>query len=228
MRTPGTKGLILLVCVGAALGAFVAVASAASQVVTPTVICCEFSAPDFTVDAGTVATFQNDTPDVHNIQASGKGPDGKPLFSVKQISSASAPINGTQYLAPGDYRFVCTIHGGMNSTLTVLPGAAPVARPSVAIQVPSQKLGTVASSGKLTVTVRGKAAATGVSLVVTKGKARLGSLQKLNLSGGAKRTLKVPLTAVGRKSLKNLTSATLAAEATVPYGKPARASRTLY
>jgi len=227
VREPGKKFAATVACVAALAGALAAGALADSQAVTPNVDCCTFSAPTFTVDAGTVAQFVNLTDTTHDVTASDKGPDGGKLFNSGQVKQGTVPIDGTQYLAAGDYHFICAIHGaGMSATLRVNPGS-PQARPSVAVTIPAQSLSSVAKQGKLKVSVKGKVAATGVTLVAKKGKTTLGTLKKLNAPAGSTKTQKITLTAAGKKALKNVKKATVSVQGTVPFGKPAKASRTL-
>lgn len=227
LRSLRRSGVTVGICAGLVLGALGASASATDQAVTPAVDCCTFTASAFQVDAGTVATLQNDTPTTHDVTASQKGPDGKPLFSSKQVSSQSVPIDGTQYLAPGNYPFICTIHAGMSSSFNILPGAQPQARPSADVQVLSQKLSKVASSGKLSVTVKGIVGAKGIVLIAKKGGTTIGTMRNINVSTGQKKTLKVTITASGRKLLKKVDSAAISVQAAVPFGKADKASRKL-
>lgn len=203
-----------------------AVSSGASQDITPDGTCCTFTAPNFTIDAGTLAVFDNHTRTVHDVNASTKGPDGKALFRSKQFNNDSGPVDGTQYLAPGTYRFICTIHLGMRSSLTVLPGGKPNARSSAAVVIPGQKLGKVASDGKLTVRVKGETAAAGIVLNAKKGNRRLGVARDVTVAAGRTKTVRIKLTPSGVRALRG-GSAAVTVEAAVPFGKASKASRTL-
>src|SRR4051812_30386182 len=104
----------------------------ASETVTSSTTCCTYSKPSFTVDAGTVGSFQDQTTGIpHTVPASDDGPDKKPLFDTGTVSSGqTAAVNGTQFLAPGTYHFFCEIHGpSMSADLIVTANGAPVARP---------------------------------------------------------------------------------------------------
>lgn len=200
---------------------------AVNEAVTPAAECCTFSPTTFTIDAGSVAQFQNLTDTTHDVSASQKGQDGAKLFSSKQIKQGTVPINGTQYLAPGTYHFICAIHGsGMSADLIVGPGT-PQARPSATVAVPQQTLGSVTKQGKLKITAKGKVAAKGVTIVAKKGKTTLGQLKNQSIPAGKTKTLKIPLSSSGKKALKNVSQASVTVTATVPFGKTAKASRTL-
>jgi outer membrane protein assembly factor BamB len=58
---------------------------------------------------------------LHDVTASDKGPDGRPLFQSKLIGlGESAPIDGTEKLAAGkSYGFYCSVHPGMKGTIQV-------------------------------------------------------------------------------------------------------------
>lgn len=228
---PGKRICTTLACAALCLGTVAVAGAATGDPIAASPTCCTYTAASFDVNAGTVATFNNDGTDAtHDVAAVKKGPDGRPLFRAGQIKSGTTAVDGTQYLAPGDYKFFCTIHGAdaMSATLRIVPGATPQARPAVDVTIPAQGLAKVASSGKLTVQIKGKVAASGVRLTVKKGTRRLGSVSKLNLAAGASRTVRVPLSKSAQKLLGGLTSATLAAEAAVPFGKIDRAARKLH
>jgi plastocyanin len=222
----GRKAIVGLAVTGAAaFGA--AHALGVSETITSSPACCTFSQPTFTIDPGQVATFQNPGGASHNVVASGKGPDGEVLFLSQAINSGQAPVNGTQYLGPGSYPFVCTIHAGMSANLVVTGNGSPVARPAVVLTVVSKKLHRVLASGKLNVKVSASALSSGVELTARKGARKLGSQSNIDLAAGASRTVKLPLTQSGKKALKNLASAKVMVSAAVPFGSPATAKRTL-
>jgi plastocyanin len=234
MTKPGRITAALAALVGAA--AFgTSLASAASDQITAVTFggpsgCCSYSAPAYNLDTGAIAQFRNADPGVsHDVRAMQKGPDGKPLFESGRIKDATVPVDGTQYLAPGNYVFFCSIHGfqQMHATLTVSGGTPPVARPKIDLTIPGQTLAAVRRSGKVAVKVKAKTAARGVDLVVRKGARKLASKQGLKLAAGAARTLKLPLTGSGRAALKNAKSAGIVAQGTVPFGRPDTARRTL-
>jgi plastocyanin len=183
-----------------------------------------FSLPSYFHDAGTVAAVTWVGGGTHNATASAKGPDGKPLFRSADITSGSAPVNGTQYVAQGVYPFVCTIHIGMNSSLNVNAGT-PLPRPAVTAKaVKGTKLAAVVKKGKLPVklTVSNGGAAT---VTVLLGKKQVGaSKQPVTKSG----TTSIPLSAKGKAALaKKKKKVTLTLNASIDFGSPVSAKATL-
>ena len=109
----------------------------------------------FIQPAGFVAELENDDPDAkHNVVSVDDGPDGGPLFASPLVDpDENAEVEGTQYLEAGSYRFICTIHSGMEGNLQVeSTGAKP--RPDVSVAVASKKLKNL-KKGKLEVSRRG-------------------------------------------------------------------------
>jgi plastocyanin len=228
-RSGATKLTLALVAIGlASLGG--GYAFGASQTITTSPACCQYSAPTFMIDAGQVAQFQNTTSGVdHTMTASMKGPDGKALFdSGTTPSGSAAAVNGTQYLAPGTYHFFCLIHGpSMAADLVVTGNGAPVARPRIKVKVLSKALDKVKSTGKLKVNVKALTDSSGITLTASKGARKLASKANLDLAAGASKTIGLALTGAGRHALAPLHSAKVKLTGTVPFGSPASASRKL-
>jgi len=84
-----------------------------------------------TIAQGEKVTFTNTDTLPHDVTAVASGPDGKKLFQTAGTvqPGTSAPVAGTEYLTTGKYDFVCTIHNGMNGTLTVTADGTPQPRP---------------------------------------------------------------------------------------------------
>lgn len=187
-----------------------------------------FDAPTFSMDRGESAFFRNTTGNEHNVTSADRGPDGRPLFRSRDSSGGTVSVPGAQYLAGGTYHFVCTIHLGMAADLFVDPTkGTPVARPSIAVTLPAQSLGVVRRSGKVRVRVRARTRSDNVSVLARKGRTTLGRKSNLDLAAGANRLLRLPLTRRGRSALAGLERATLGARASVPFGRPDSARRTL-
>ena len=187
----------------------------ASEAITTSTTCCTYGKPTFTIDRGMVGTFQNQDPGIspHDVFSVDSGAKNKPLFSSAEINIGQTPVRGTDSLAPGTYRFFCTVHPTqMSGELVVTPSGSP----TVAVTILSRKLGPVASSGKLKVKLRGLLASNNVSLTARKGSRKLGSMRGINLAAGASRTVKLPLSRSGRNSLKNLGSAKVKVTAAPP------------
>jgi plastocyanin len=203
----------------------------ASETVTSSPSCCTYSKASFTIDAGTLGSFQNQTAGIpHTMTAIDNGPDNEPLFNTGTVSGGQgAAVNGTQYLAPGSYHFFCEVHGpSMSADLTVTGNGAPVARPQISLKVLSKDLGKVASSGKLKLKLSAATASADIGVSAQKGSKKLGSVKKVNLAAGASRVVKLPLSSSARKALERLSSAKVKATAEVPFGAPAHAKRRLH
>jgi plastocyanin len=198
----------------------------ASEPITTSTGCCSYGKGSFTIDRGATATFQNQDPGAapHDVFSVDSGANDKPLFSSAAINVGQTPVNGTDSLAPGNYRFFCTIHPTqMSGELVVTPSGSP----TVAVSVLSRKLGPVAKSGKLKLKLRGLLASNSVPLTARVGKKRLGSTRVTNLGGGASRTVKLPLSRPGKSFLSGHGSAKVKVTATPPGDQPVSATRRL-
>jgi plastocyanin len=220
------RGILGLAAVAAiALGAGQALGASEPITAPPQPSCgavtCIFSKPTFTIDQGTVATFQNMDAIAHNVTGPGFQ---TPTFVA---GGQSAPVEGTQFLAPGTYPFRCTLHTGMTASLVVTGSGTPVARPQVKLKILSSKLDKVVSSRRLKVKVSAVTASQDVSLTAKKGAKKLGSKGNINLAAGASRTIKLKLSTAARKALDGLKTAKVKVTAKVPNGSPASATRTL-
>lgn len=200
-------------------------ALAASEPITTSAACCTFGKPSFTIDRGTVATFQNADPGVapHDVTAVDSGAGGKPLFSSATINQGQTPVKGTESLAAGTYRFFCTVHPIQMTGDLVVTGGPPAVR----VKILSRKLDGVVSKRKLKVRLRATSALRGVSLTARRGKRKLGAKRGIKLPAGAPRTISLPLSRGGRAALKGLGTAKVKVTATVPGGKTATAKRRL-
>jgi plastocyanin len=202
----------------------------ASAPIKSSITCCTFESASYTINPGEVANFVNQTSGnvPHNVTASGRGPDGAPLFFSDTIGSGNTNVNGTQFLGAGTYHFVCTIHPGMDSDLVVAGNGAPVARPQIALKITSSKIAKVRSSGTLKVKVSAQTDSTNIDLSAKKGaKALTKHTVVASLAAGASQTVGLRLTKAGKKALKGLKRATVTATGTVAFGATATAKRTL-
>lgn len=214
-----------------ALGGGASSAGAADQI-TADLQCCTFAPGPYLQDLGEVPQFVNpaaaDAP--HNVTSTSKGPDGSALFRSKTIAAGdSTRVEGTQYLKAGSYPFFCTLHGpSMNGELIVQPSKGTVvARPSIKLSIPSQRLKKVRSSRKVKVKVRAATASAGVRIVVRRGKKAIASSSKIKLAAGSARTLKLKLSRKGRKAISKGRKVSISARGTVDFGKPSAAKRRL-
>ena len=184
----------------------------------------------FVQDLGETATFDNSQSSaLHDVRATGRGPDGGPLFYSDLIPGGqTTPVKGTEYLAAGTYPFFCTIHGSAMSGDLVIDGSkgTVVARPSVKAAILNQRLKKVRKSG-VRVKVTAKTASSGVAVAARKGGALLGTKRGLNFTAGQSRTLTIPLTKAGRKAISKGKVIKITVKATVEFGKPSNANRKI-
>jgi plastocyanin len=109
-----------------AIGAGVAYADATIYAGPPN----QFFQGDVTIAQGEAITFTNFDTVAHDVTASAKGADGKPLFQSAQAGSGqSAPVAGVEYLTSGSYPYICSIHPFMKGTITVSSAGTPKPRP---------------------------------------------------------------------------------------------------
>jgi plastocyanin len=207
-----------------------AVAEGAGEI-RSSVTCCTFDAPSYDIAAGQVATFNNATIGTpHNVSATDKGPDGRALFRSATISGdRSTPVNGTQYLAPGTYRFICTVHGpSMSANLTVGQGAA-VPRPRLTVTILSSRIARVSRAGKLILRLAGAGSnADGVSLKATGAGVTIARKSGIDIAAGGRQQVSLPLTARGKAKLGDRDRAVVTVTASVPFGRPDVARRALH
>ncbi len=182
-----------------------------------------FSAPTYAHDAGTVAQYVN-AGGTHNVTATANGPDGKALFRSATISGGSTPVNGTQYLAPGSYSFICTIHPTTMTGNLIVGAGTPQARPSVTVKILDTKLKSVLKRKRLKV----KLTATGsgnVPFDAFLGKKAISSRTQVDAPGST--VLKLPLTKKGLKALAKKATAKVTVKSSIDFGSPATATAKL-
>ena len=221
--TVGRVIVALVVIAAAAFGA--AQALGASEPITTTTTCCSYGKASFTIDQGTVATFQNADPGAapHDVTAVSKA-HGKPLFSSATINLGQTPVTGTDRLAPGTYQFFCAVHPTQMFGQLVVNSGPPS---GVSVKILSRDLSGVASSGKLKIKLSAVTARDGVTLTASKGSTELGSKPGINLAASASRTVVLRLTRAGRSALKKAKSAKIKVTAIVPAAQPASATQRL-
>jgi plastocyanin len=181
----------------------------------------------FTIDRGTTATFDNQdaTATTHDVTAFDTGgAKNEPLFRSAEIGLGQTPVNGTESLGAGTYRFFCTVHPTqMTGQLVVTPSATP----TVVVKVLSRKVGQVSKSGKVKVKLTGLLASRGVSVTARVGKRKLGTANGIDLSAGASRTVKVALSRSGKNFLRGRGSANLKVTAAPPGDQTVTATQRL-
>lgn len=182
----------------------------------------------FLLDGGARATLSNTGINRHNAISNANGPDGGKLFSSPTLNGGSSgKLEGTQYLAAGEYPFFCSIHPSeMTATLKV-EGGSPLPRPSIGVALPRQSLGKVRRTGRLVTRVKAATDSAGVQLSARLRKRVLARSSKLDLAAGEQRKVVLKLSRKARKQLKGLRKARVKLTGTVPFGAPASASRVL-
>jgi plastocyanin len=221
----------VLAAAAAALATLGGGVSWAAETIRASALSNTYTAPSYGMAAGEVPTFTNDSVgDIpHDVAGTARGPDGKFLFKSKVIgSNESTPVNGTQYLAPGTYRFFCTIHGSsMSANLEVGPGD-PEPRPRLEVAVLSRRIGAVRRSDKLRVRLSGSGSdARGVALVAKLGARRIAARRGVSIAAGESRRLSMDLSRRGREALTGRERAAVTVNATAPFGAPDTARRLL-
>ncbi len=206
--------------------------ASAADTITADLECCTFAPGPYFQDLGEVPLFENpagaNAP--HNVTSTAEGPDGGELFRSKTIAAGdTSRVEGTQYLEAGTYPFFCTLHGpSMSGDLTVEGGKGEVvARPSIKVSIPGQRLKKVRKSGKVKVNIKATAASSGVRISVKRGKKEIASASKINLGAGSARTIKLKLGGKGRKAINKGRKVKLSVRATVAFGNPSAATKQL-
>jgi plastocyanin len=216
-RSIGAALLCALLAAAAGMLASPARADQQIQAVFPT----QYSTTSVTIDQGERLTFQNLDISDHDVTATTRGADAKPLFGTPLIGTGEeAFVEGSQYLTEGQYPFVCSIHANMQGTLHVTASGTPVPRPGgggggggvaadktkpkLRLRLLSTRASRVRRVGELVVEVRvDEAAKVGLTATARSGRRRVtiatGSAE-LTASGTRRPELK--LTRAGRKLLK--------------------------
>jgi plastocyanin len=173
-----------------------------------------------TMAQGEKVTFQNSDLVAHDVTATTKGADGKPLFRSELIGSGqSADVVGTEYLTTGSYGFICSVHPNMTGTLTVTSAGTPVPRPGsgggggttappssdttapdVAVKVLDTKRGTVRKRRSLQLSITASEAVT-LKLTATSGSTTVAS-GKAELAKTGTKKVSIKLTKAGLAAVK--------------------------
>jgi plastocyanin len=183
-----------------------------------------YSPTDYSADQGEVSQLQV-TGSNHNVTARQAGPDRKALFRSATITGGTTPVNGTQYLATGDYAFFCTIHPTtMNGTLHVTGAGSPVPRPQASLKLKRKSLSKAVTKGVL-VSVNASARIDDATLTAKLGKATIGKAT-VSLAAGSQAEL-IKLSKAGRAKLAGRDTAKVTVTGEIPFGSPASAKGTL-
>lgn len=211
----GAAFVAALLGTGVALAASATIVGTGGEVYTPT---------DYSADQGEVSQLQV-TGSNHNVTARQAGPDGKALFRSATITGGTTPVNGTQYLATGDYAFFCTIHPStMNGTLRVSGAGTPQPRPQATLKLKRKSLSKVVNRGIL-VAITTTARIDDAALVAKLGKATIGKAT-VSLAAGSQADV-IKLTKAGKSKLAGRDTAKVTVTAEIPFGSPASTKATL-
>jgi polyvinyl alcohol dehydrogenase (cytochrome) len=97
--------------------------------------------PQAAVVGGGSVTFANGDAAQHDVVSTQRKGDGTPLFKSSLIGTGqTADVAGVKDLGPGSYPFVCSLHGAMKGTLTVLSPRSKRALPGATRAKPSRSL----------------------------------------------------------------------------------------
>jgi plastocyanin len=195
-----------------------------------------YTTPNVTMAQGERLTFQNLDLVEHDVTASRRGPDGRPLFRTPLIGNAEEVfVEGSQFLTTGSYGFLCSVHPQMTGTLNVTGAGTPVQRPAdtsaprVSVRVGSARVSSVRRARRLRVRVTVNEAAT-VTLRAT-ARGRTIARGSLSLGAPATRSRALSLTRAGRRAFRSgrRVAVTVSARAVDRAGNAAttRARRTL-
>lgn len=223
-----TAVVVLLLC--ATQGSVASQASAEPATIRASESDFIFVGSPFQQPQGDVATFTNPSGSSapHNVYASGRGPDGGPLFFSETIyPDSDTPVPGTQYLGSGSYPFVCTLHPGMAGTLQVTGSGSPVARPLARVSLPSQRLGAVIRKGAIHVVLESTTSLDGVTVTIRVGKRAIAFARAITLTAGSRKAITAKLFPQGKGLLKGKKSVTVSATSSVAFGKPSTSRKVL-
>lgn len=165
----------------------------------------------------------------HDVTSADKGVDGRTLFESAQVRAGqSAVVEGAEYLNPGVYHFICSIHSfptiygtRMEANLVVLDnGAPPKPRPAIEIGLPRQTLAQVLERGALLVTARAEGVAEQVKLIARVGKRTAATRTGLTLTSGGFRSFRLRLSRGVRGDLGNRHSAGVSLIGSARFGEP--------
>jgi plastocyanin len=190
----------------------------------------QFDQPTYYSDQGDLVQFEWAGGGPHNVTST-QFSGGERLFSSATIKSGTTPVNGTQYLAPGTYPFICTIHNGMAAELVVRstgpPPPPPPPPPDIEVAIRSRSLDKVVNTGKLQVKVRALTQSNDVKLVATWKTRVLARKANIDLAAGEVRKLALKLRRKPRAALRDREKAKVKLTGTVPGGSPDTFTRVL-
>ena len=185
---------------------------------------------EVTMDQGERLTFRNNDTVRHDVSATDRGEDGRPLFRTPLLGPGEeAFVDGSQYLTTGAYEFVCTVHTGMRGRLNVSSAGTPAPRPApgspppsagdttapgVTLRVRTASVARARARRRISVEVSVTEAAEVTLTAAMRVRRRRttiarGSISRSSLAGGGTQRPVMRLTRAGRKALKGRSRASL-------------------
>ncbi len=193
---------------------------------------CSFSAPTYSMSAGesplVVMPAVLDYP--HDVTSLAKGIDGRPLFESSEVGAGkSAVVNGAQYLSPGTYHFICSIHREptifgtrMEAYLVVgETGVPPKPRPTIELRMGRQSLDQALDGGALYVSARAEEPSEQARFIVKAGRRTLSVMNGIGVGPSGFQRIGLRLGPVAHRVLEGRGSAVITVIAAVRYGEPA-------
>ena len=188
-----------------------------------------YSTPSIEIDQGEKVIFRNGDVATHDVTATQKGGDGKPLFASPLIEQGEeAEVKNADTLATGQYAFFCSVHPQMKGTINVNGNGTPKPRegapaapgtpagpaadpndaqaPALSVKILSSAMKKTRSDGVLRVSV-GVDEAAAITLKAL-ARPKIGgplvtiATGKLTMDGAGKRKVEALLTKAGRRALR--------------------------
>ena len=157
----------------------------------------DFDQPTYFSDEGDLVQFQHTGGGSHNVTST-QFSGGVRLFASATISSGTTSVDGTQFLPPGTYPFICTVHSNMAADLVVRDTGSPAPSPGPPNEFSFGKVKKDKRRGTATLTVIVPARGT---LELAKTNTVKGAVDPADAPGSA--TLPVKPTAKTRKKLNS-------------------------
>ena len=230
-----SRKLALLATAVVGLWAALPSSSLAAEVISAPERCapktgCSFTAARYSMSTGEspVVSMPPILDFPHDVLSVDSAVDGRPLFESAPVGPGrSAAVEGAEYLNPGIYHFICSIHKfptiygtRMEADLVVLDnGAPPKSRQTIDLELPSQSLAQVLQRG-MAVTIRSDQGAAQVKIIARVGKRLVATATGLTLAPGASRSLRMRLSRGAREDLGERASAVVSLVGAARFGEP--------
>lgn len=199
---------------------------------------CSFSAATYWMSAGesplVVMPAVLDYP--HDVTSLANGLDGRPLFESSEVGAGkSAAVNGAQYLPPGTYHFICSIHREptifgtrMEAYLLVGDtGVPPQPRPTMDLRIGRQSLAHALRGGALLVSARAEEPSDQARFIVKSGNRTLSVMNGISVGPKGFQRIGLRLGPIAHRVLEGRGTAAITVTGAVRYGEPAVLHRTL-